>query len=750
MTSHLSDSSDQSTNPSIAFDMLHAGIKKWAWKQGWRHLRSIQEEAILAILGNSNADLVISAPTAGGKTEAVYMPILTEICASNHEVGFQVLYLSPLRALIDDQYERITEIADLVDVAVTRWHGDVARSDKARAQRSPAGILMTTLEAFFVLRASSMRRLFGALKFIIVDELHAFVPSERGRQLQSQLSRLDHLTRSTPRRIALSATIGDIQRACDFLRPPTNESAIQISSHDSSELLIKLHAFVGNDSEKTSPLARAEDIPDLLFQKLRGSNNLAFVNTRQGVEALSDQLRRMSEKQSVPNEFHPHHGSLAKGLRRFAEAELKKEGRPATVICTSTLELGIDVGQIESIAQVGSAPSVSSIAQRLGRSGRRGNPSVLRYFVTSDMPGPDSHLEDHLHLEIIQVIAQTELLLEGWCESPSATEKHFSTLLHQILSAICERGGIVAREAWTALCSDGPFRNVTKDEFVMLLRQMGEKKLIEQAPSGLLLLGEEGERLQSRRDFYTVFHTPEEYSLMSPEGPLGTLPIRFPLIPGHHLIFGGTRWLITNVDEHRRVVTLHPSPAGRVPKFAGSGWLIGDEVRKRMAQILTADSIPAYLDATAQHLLRSAREAFRGAGLASTNIVTWEDRTCLFCWRGDRIRLTLEALLNKVSLPTTALAVALSTPSPKQDLISALGSVCTEPAPSAVELASEVPNKEFAKYDSYLGNELLSIDYANRVFRMPEAIAFASQLTSLRGHSAHDPPEDPVAADKDR
>lgn len=733
MSSQLSDSSDRPTRPSVAFDMLHAGIRKWAWKQGWQRLRSIQEEAIVAILGDSSADLVISAPTAGGKTEAVYMPILSEICAADHEVGFQVLYLSPLRALIDDQYKRISEIAELVDVTVTRWHGDVSRSDKARAQRSPAGILMTTpesLEAFFVLRASSMRRLFGALKFIIVDELHAFMPSERGRQLQSHLGRMELLTRCTPRRIALSATIGDIQRACDFLRPPTNESAIQITSQDSSELLIALHAFVGSDSDETSSLARTDDIPDLLFRKLRGSNNLAFVNTRQGVEALSDKLRRMSEARSLPNEFHPHHGSLAKGLRRFAEDELKKGGRPASVICTSTLELGIDVGQIESIAQVGSAPSVSSIAQRLGRSGRRGNPSVLRYFVTSDLPDPDSHLEDYLHLEIIQVIAQTELLLEGWCESPSAQEKHFSTLLHQILSVICERGGIAAREAWRIHCVNGPFGNVHKEEFVMLLRQMGEKKLIEQAPSGLLLLGEEGERLQSRRDFYAVFYTPEEYSLITPEGPLGTLPIRFPLIPGHHLIFGGTRWLVANVDEHRRVVMLHPSPAGKVPKFAGSGWLVGDEIRKRMAQILVGHEIPAYLDPTAQELLTYARKAFGESALAHTNVVMWDGKACLFCWRGDSIRLTLKALLSKVGLPTVALGVAISAACSKQELISALTSVCAGPAPSTVELASEIPNKESAKYDSYLGDELLSVDYAYRVFELEETIAYAQELVS--------------------
>jgi len=727
MANLLRSSSESSEGRvSQAFDLLHPKIQKWAWTNEWQKLRMIQEEAILAILSGPGEDLILSAPTAGGKTEAVYMPILTELAAAATDtVGFKVLYISPLRALIDDQFERISEIANLVDVPVTRWHGDVSGADKARALRSPAGIILTTpesLEAFFVLRRSHLPRLFGSLKYLIVDELHAFMPSERGRQLQSLMNRLDLVIGSSPRRIALSATIGDVREACAFLRPPSNEKARAIVAENIGEIRIAVHGFVSDLPEGESSVTRSEDIPEVLYSKLRGGNNLVFANTRQGVESLSDTLRRLCEKRNVPNEFYPHHGSLSKDLRKHAEAMLKKQGSPATVICTSTLELGIDVGHIESIAQMGSPPSVSSVSQRLGRSGRRDNPSILRYFVTEEMPDQESHLEDHLHLKLIEVIAQTELLLAGWCESPETGALHLSTLLHQILSLICERGGITAKEIWTVLCSAGPFRNVSQDLLVALLRQMGAGELIEQAPSGILLLGRQGERLQSGRDFYAVFFTPDEFTLISPAGSLGSLPIRYPLIPGQHLIFGGTRWLVESVDLHRRVVMLHPSPAGKVPKFAGGGWLVGDEVRKRMRQVLLGEDVPRYLDACARQLLSSGRRAFQDAGLHEASLIEWGGDTCLFCWRGDRIRFTLKALLSGEGLQSDAMAVALNCRgSSKIDLIGALEAISSKSAPNVLELASKVSNKENAKYDGFLGKELLDAEYASRVFEIEGA-----------------------------
>ena len=742
MNSHDFASRSPDTTRSTAFDLLDRRIQKWAWQRKWTDLHSIQEKAFRAIIDDPECDVVIAAPTAGGKTEAAFLPILTVLAASREErIGFRVLYVSPLRALIDDQYDRLSEIGTLVDVDVTPWHSDVSRSTKARALRKPSGVLLTTpesLEAFFVLRGQEMKRLFAPLMFVVIDELHSFMPSERGRQLQSLMHRLDLVTGKSVRRVALSATLGDLNQASSFLRPRGARPAMLIRSDDTSELRMALLAFVADSpdiptqatqtEERTQELARAREIPEMLFNTLRGTNTLIFVNTRQGVELYADKLRRLSERAAVPNEFFPHHGSLSMALRKHAESMLRNPNRPATAICTSTLELGIDIGHVNSVVQIECPPSVSSIRQRLGRSGRRGDPAVLRLYVTEHLPAPDSNIEEWLHLKLIQTIAQTDLLLAGWCESPTTESLHLSTLLHQILSLIGEKGGVSSLEAWSILCQTGPFANVHKSVFISLLRQMGNRELIEQAPDGSLLLGLEGERLQSRRDFYAVFHTPAEYTLLAPNGPLGSLPISYPLTPGHYMIFGGRRWLIQTVDTLRRVVTLVPSPVGKPPRFAGSGWLVGDEVRKRMHEVLRGTMEPVYIDKTAAQLFRDASTAFEEAGLSKTSLVQRNGDSFLFCWRSDAIRYTLKGLLACVGCTVDALAVALRCPRTPLDVfelkLHEAGDIVCDPE----ELAAHVKNRESAKFDEYLGNNLVVCDYASRMIRIEDTQSFVKEI----------------------
>jgi ATP-dependent Lhr-like helicase len=744
MTSQHSDFRAPGSRGSSAFELLDRRIQKWIWDQKWTALNSIQEQAIPAILGDSVGDVVIGAPTAGGKTEAAFLPILTRLAQRDEEAfGFRVLYISPLRALIDDQHGRLVDIAGSVGVEVTPWHSDISPSVKARALRAPQDVLLTTpesLEAFFVVRGQQMARLFSRLQFVVVDELHSFMPSERGKQLQSLLHRLDLVASCPSRRIALSATLNDLERAGDYLRPGGNARAELIRSADSIEVRMALMAFVTDvppESEDTiaaagsiEKLPSESDLPSLLFETLRGSNNLLFVNSRQGVEFFADALRRISEMERLPNEFHPHHGSLSKELRRYAESQLRSSTRPATAVCTSTLELGIDIGHIGSIAQIGCPPTVSSMRQRLGRSGRRGGPAVLRIYVTEQLPQHDSSLEAWLHLHLVQTIAQTELLIDGWCEPQAPEALHLSTLLHQILSLIGERGGASAVDAWSILCGDGPFRSVTRPIFVALLRQMGARQLIEQASDGTLLLGAEGERLQRRRDFFAVFHTSVEFTLVGPNGPLGTLPIMYPLIPGHFMVFGGRRWLIVDVDTQRRLATLAPSPAGKLPRFAGTGWLVDGEIRRRMRRILSGDGEFSYIDETATHLLRCARGQFSKAGLDDSCLVERGGDSYLFSWTGDVTRYTLKALLAYVGCKADALGIALrchQTPLGEfRRMLEAASAVDCDP----IQLAAEVRNRESAKYDCFLSDELMAADYASKMIRVDSARAFAREILS--------------------
>lgn len=249
-------------------------------------------------------------------------------------------------------------------------------------------------------------------------------------------------------------------------------------------------------------------LADDLFRILRGRSNLLFPGSRVDVETYTDRLAGMCRENSLPNEFFPHHGNLAKAVREEVELRLRDDPRPTTAVATTTLELGIDIGDVETVAQIGPGFSVASLRQRLGRSGRRpGKPAILRIFAPELIAGPGDHSVERLHLGLVQSIAMVECLRENWCEPPPAAGLHLSTLIHQILALILQTGGVRPAVAWQLLCGRGPFRNADKALFAELLRRMAapEVRLVEQSPEGLLMIGEAGEQLAESHEFYAVF-----------------------------------------------------------------------------------------------------------------------------------------------------------------------------------------------------------------------------------------------------
>ena len=355
-----------------------------------------------------------------------------------------------------------------------------------------------------------------------------------------------------------------------------------------------------------------------LFEVLRGKDNLIFANSRRNVEIYGDHLRRLCEQARVPNEFWPHHGSLSKELREHAESVLKDPNIPASVVCTTTLEMGIDIGSVATIAQVGAPPSVAGLRQRLGRSGRRGEPSIMRIYIEEPELEPDSPPQDRLRAELIEAIAMVRLLMAKWCEPPNAGALHLSTLVQQVLSLIAQYGGARAADAWRVLCRDGAFSAVTEDVFIKLLRELGRHDLVVQSSDGTLLLGVKGERIVNHYSFYTAFVTPEEYQLVSGGRELGTLPISHPLSDGSYVIFAGQRWRVLSVDVERRIVDLEPSPAGRAPRFTGGGADVHERVRQEMKDVYQSTEIPPFLDASARALLQEGRDAYAGISTRQT------------------------------------------------------------------------------------------------------------------------------------
>lgn len=675
---------------AAAFDRLHPVVRRWIRDQGWHALRDIQVDTINAVM-DGEGDVIVSASTAAGKTEAALLPILSRV-ADRERTGLSVLYVGPLKALINDQFRRLDELSERMDVPVVRWHGDAPQSAKTRTLRNPSGIALITpesIEAMLIRRPTDAARLMCALEFIVIDELHYFMAGARGLHLASLLKRIDAMAEHPARRIGLSATIGDLDAARGWLRParPEQVSIIRTGTR-SGELQLQLRGYLtypdegdepeepdegeardrrdeaaerepvtsasGNPPRKTAPPQAIETIADHLFKVLRGRNNLVFAPSRNLVETLADGLRRRSEKAGVPNEFFPHHGSLAKDLREPLEIRLKEAHLPTTAVCTSTLELGIDIGSIASVAQIDAPRSIAALRQRLGRTGRReGVPSILRIYVREAAIDGSSPLLDRLRPSTVRAVAAIRLLVNGYVEPPSAGSTLATGLLHQTLSIIAEKGGAGADAIYKILSGPGPFASVTTSDFIDLLRYIArpQSDLIEQAPDGTIMLGERGERLVQAREFYALFESNPEWKLVVGGKPLGTIPIINALAIGNLVVFAGRRWRIESVDDRRKVLQVVPHKGGRVPMFDRTlGEVIHDQLIAEMRDVYRSSDRPAFLDERALELLAEGRETYRLLNLDEAPIIkSGRDLNLLF-WRGTEATSVLAVALAMAGL----------------------------------------------------------------------------------------------------
>lgn len=765
-------------------------MQRWVHEQGWTTLHDAQERAIGPILDEQN-DVIISAATAAGKTEAAFLPICSALAhqrdaaaqAPNTDPwkghdpwappvappapGIEVLYLSPLKALINDQYDRLEMICERADLAVHRWHGDVSGSDKRKTVKNPSGVLLITpesLEAQFVNRGNEIPTLFAGLRYVVLDELHSFLSTPRGAQLQSLLNRIELAIRRRPPRIGLSATLGDMSAATAFLRPTAPDTVLVIeSASDGQELKLQLRGYrlaapelrgrqlkaavAAGDSIELEQVVNGDklDIAEHLFKTLRGRDNLVFANARSEVETYADLLARRCERANVANEFWPHHGSLAKEVREVVEAQLKDRTRPVTAVCTSTLEMGIDIGSVASVAQIGPPPSVASLRQRLGRAGRRGEAAVLRMYVTEDEVDIRSAVADELRCGLVQAVAMVRLLLDRWLEPADDAGLNLSTLIQQILSTIAQHGGATAAELHSALCGPGPFESSDPARFGRLLRAMAARDLIVQAGDGSLLHGQVGERAVNHYSFYSAFQTPEEWRLVADGRPLGTLPITQPLVIGGLLIFAGRRWRITGVDSTGHVVELTRAAGGVPPNFGGEAALVGDRIREEMVAVYQGNDVPAWLDSEGKTLLGEGRDAWRRLELDRQVLVSAGNDTVILPWVGDRglstavLALATQGLAASVDGPT--LTVTDSTPA---QVVAAARSLLAAPAPDPLEFGRQVEDPDVDKWDWALDAELAAEATAARLIDVEGAwriLAAIDQFPQAKQGSTATAPE---------
>jgi len=696
------------------FDELAPPLQRWLWEQGWTDLRDAQAAALPLILAGER-DVVIAAATASGKTEAAFLPLLTRL----YQAGGQgvVLYIAPVKALINDQSERIGQLCERMELPVTPWHGDSRDTLRRRFLAAPRGIVLITpesLESLLFRRGADLATIFATLVAVVVDELHAFIGNERGRQLQSLLHRLEEaLARRVPR-IGLSATLGDMRLAAEFLRPKNGtEVAIIVSSAPGKSLRLVCKAVVraGTDDEATA--AAHGTIATEMFERLRTANYLIFPNTTGMVEFYADALRRRCEMAGVPLGFFPHHGRLGKTERETTEMSLKAGERPVSAICTTTLEMGIDIGAIRGVVQIGAPGTVASLCQRIGRAGRRADVAAeLWQYCVVDAPRGRSGPED-LQAEFIQSLAVIRLYLAHWFEPPPSGALHYSTLVQQLLALIGERQGIGVVEAYGTLCLRGPFAGVSETDFADLLRSLAKHGLIMQDATGLLLHGPTGEKRVNHFAFFAAFPDTAEYRLFHAGKALGTLPLSNSLAIGNVLIIAGRRWQVATVDHDKRRIELVPAQLGQLPRTGGAATPVHDRVREEMRRLLADNAPLAWLDPHAEETLRAAQTAFDALGLGKNAFIARGESVLIFPWRGDRVHNGLAALLRQRGLraENRGICIAIERSAPRS-VADVLVDLATEALPDAAELVDPSLARQTEKWNWALPDRLNCSEFA--------------------------------------
>lgn len=681
-------------------------IQDFIYRNGWESLRSVQVAAADAIF-NSEDNVLLAASTASGKTEAAFFPILSQLDEDpSSSVG--VLYIAPLKALINDQFGRLTELCEEAEIPVWRWHGDVAQSRKSKLLKHPSGILQITpesLEALLLHKHSHIPALFGDLRFIVIDEIHSLMRADRGGQCLCLIERLSRLASCNPRRIGLSATIGDLELAGRFLGSGSGRDTIIPRIEDTQQRwrLSMSYFFVGEGAEEMAvsaqpdgeaplfdadcgdgesrsggPRERASETAgsrgatvgaerlsiaatpepatdaapagaDLglgyIFEHTRGKKCLVFCNSREEAEGVTTTLRRYCEANNEPDRFLIHHGNLSSAVRESAEDVMRDEELDQTTVTTATLELGIDIGRLERAFQIDAPFTVSAFLQRMGRTGRRGSPPEMWFVMREDRAEPRTTLGATIPWKLLQGIALVQLYLEDrWVEPPRLDRLPYSLLYHQTMATLASGGEMTPAELAARVLTLGYFHRVSSEDFRILLHYLIDIDHIQLTEEGGLIVGIAGERVINSYRFYGVFQENEEYTVRNESQELGTIVLPPPV--GEKLAIAGATWLVEEVD-HKRHLVYATQVKGQVPAYFGDcPGDINTVVLERMLRVLMEDMDYPYLMDNARGRLAQARSTARNAHLDHIPLVRLGGNTWgLFPWLGSYAFLALERFL---------------------------------------------------------------------------------------------------------
>ena len=640
----------------MSFDLLSEPIRKFIRDKGWEQLRPIQNVAISKIL-SSDENFILASRTASGKTEAAFLPILSKV--NFNDSGVQVLYISPLIALINDQFYRVEELCKNLDVTVTKWHGEANKTLKDRLIKQPSGIVLITpesLEAMFVNKPFNVKQLFSNLKYVVIDEIHSFIGTDRGTQLKSILSRLQRVNYKSFSIVGLSATIGDYNEAKRFTG---DELKTKVLLDRTAKEINTLFRFFKNENEEL-PLELLKD----LYIETKDNKVLIFPNSRGRAEEVAVKLKKISDRVKGHPNYFSHHSSVDREVREYVEYFAKNNKRHNFCIsCTSTLELGIDIGSVDEVVQIDATHSIASLIQRVGRSGRKdGESSNLFLYATTQW-------------SLLQSIACWLLYKESFIEPPEKNEKPYDILVHQALSITKGHSGILLTELIKQLKENSAFTSIEQSEIEEILHHLIEIDFLEKLQHEVII-GVEGEKVVNSREFYSVFKTEENFKVVNTGNTIGEIPFSPQIIEDENILLSAKIWKIKFVDHKAKKIEVIPAKDGKKPMFFGGGAIVHQKIREKMIEILYSKTEYDFLDEPSFDEIEMMRKDFAIFSiknlLSERPLLTTEKHLQLFTFTGTRINRTIQLLLNIAGIKNT-LDDSISSfdiEVPKQDLIS--------------------------------------------------------------------------------
>lgn len=601
------------------FEMLHQNIQNGIIKKlGWKSLTPVQEKTIPEIINGKN--LIVLAPTAGGKTEAAFLPILSEVM-TKELTPVSVLYISPIKALLNNQEERLRELSSFIYGDVFKWHGDVEKTNKNKFIKNKAHVLMITpesLEVILMNKLANKEELFKDLHYIVIDEIHAFAESERGTHLMALIERVQKFSNYDIQRIGLSATVGNPDKLLEWLQgSSTREKSVVYPGGEKKNKKIEIR-FCKDEEERTQEI----------LKRIVSRKALVFSNNRKDAELLKLRM----EKENIDS--YIHHSSINKFFREKTE-ESFKIGKTNTIIATNTLELGIDIGALDVVLHLEMPSSVSSFLQKLGRTGRR--EGKVSHFVF--LPSNEENL--------VMSIAILNLAMKKWVENVFVTDKAYDILLHQTLTICLSSYGADIDDIFNTLSKVYSFSGISNEEYRYLIEYMVKETILHQ-DKNRIFLGDKGQSIFGKMnyiDLYSTFETPSEFTVNNKGKSIGTIESWFVKALGEkfNFILGGKCWETVKIDQKKFIVYVEPSPFADPPKWVSGGKMISYELSQEYFNIIVGDTDFVFLNNKEKDILEEFRSGQKDLGLEKASIYVEERNTDFnfYTYLGDKLNYTM-------------------------------------------------------------------------------------------------------------